>query len=77
MERARIRGISLSGYLKRCALDEQWVAEALQSDLPPALKVPVARHAIEIRSCVEEILDPVKAKRESGRLTRTYWNGDD
>lgn len=75
LARARARGISLSGYLRRCALDEQWVAEALQSPLPPAYKVPVAAHALAVRAAVEHIIDPAGTIRQDGSLHRTYWDG--
>ncbi len=77
MARARARGITLSGYLRRCALDEQWVAEALASPLPPSYKVPVAAHALAVRAEVERIVDPAAPARQDGSIRRTYWDGSE
>ncbi len=75
-DRAAARGVSLSAYLRRCALDEAWVAEALASPLPPAHKAQVAAHAVAVRAEVEGIVDPAGTMRAADlRQTHTYWRG--
>lgn len=73
--RARARGVTLSGYLRRCALDEQWVAEALDSPLPPPYRATVAAHAISVRALAEQVTDPAAARKLDGGIHRTYWDG--